>query len=314
MNEDNPDSQHEQRVSIGGTSSTTKTAGSRHQDRTVPRESNKYNTTNNVDRDSSNAKMCYPTDRQKQQQHEPHLEDGPEESRARTAMTYSLPSPPPPLTSNRPTFRRRNQNSLSITEMEQIVATARASSSFQERTLAMEDLHGIVTTAVVPESLLSSSPDPSKQRRRQICLDVMNRKLSIVRTIDERLLQSNNDDTCKLLDDQDLQWSFLEACGASIRIPCSSETTGIPDHHHHIIDDAIDSLIRYVSLQNQITTTSGGEIDQKILQSGCIQLLPQPDQAGRLIVGIFPTLLPHQISLTSLVSLLIIAAVVVLSF
>jgi hypothetical protein len=196
-----------------------------------------------------------------------------------------------------------------VEEMEQIVATARTSSSFQERTLAMEDLHGVASasSSSTTKSASSSSSDPSAKRRiRRLCLDVMSHKLYAVRTVDERLVRHQG-----RLDDRGLQWAFLEACGASIRMP--EGVTEISECNP-IIDDAIDRLIRYVLLQNQhvvvpqprsassASSSAAGVDHQMILQSGCFQLLPQPDQAGRLIVGIFPTLLPHQSSRTSLVS------------
>jgi hypothetical protein len=294
--DDNPDRQHEERVRV----SSAGTAKPTRREDTRDTRSNQHSSysVDHVDSNDNNT-MCHPTDQREQQQYTPSIH--------RPSLSRSS--------------SRNNSNSLSVEEMEQIVATARTSSSFQERTLAMEDLHGVASASSSSTTKSASSSDPSSVRRiRRLCLDVMNHKLSAVRTVDERLAQHQHQHQAGTtrLDDHGLQWAFLEACGASIRIP---EGVTEISQCNPIIDDAIDRLIRYVSLQNQhavvppassssssssaaaAATTRGGGVDHlMILQSGCFQLLPQPDQAGRLIVGIFPTLLPHQSSRTSLVS------------
>jgi hypothetical protein len=188
---------------------------------------------------------------------------------------------------------------LTVTDMEHCMAKARISLSFQERTRAMEDLHGV----------RCSRTHAQPEQQRQPHLD------QFFQAMKERILESS---VCEMADQEEwLQWAFLHYVKADFPVFLAQEDT---DHDQHdkqrilfqqkqcIVEQAARLFQTFmattVTTDAAITPTLNTPNKQSllsveelaILYGGCFQKLPCNDQAGRTVLAIVPKRLPSDSS------------------
>jgi hypothetical protein len=185
------------------------------------------------------------------------------------------------------------ETTLTIREMEQLASKAKMFLSFQERTRAMEEMHGIA-----PDSAVSIRNPLSRNPEREF-LQYRQRLLEIAANIVGTPSQASTG-----IHEPDLMWAFLQSCSRHSSTRAAALLDNNADAIQNIAQEAASKYVEYRSMRDNIFTVSPtpwrlklgdlAESSKEILQSGCFQVLPQTDTLGRRIVVIFPHQVPAQ--------------------